>query len=391
MSNTQEIVSLSIITLFVSIGFSIIIPALPLYAKSLGTTDTMLGLLITGFALSRTIVDFPAGVLTNKISPKRLIMIGLTLIIISSMVAGLANEYYLLLLMRIIEGIGMAFTTIASTTLLASALSEKSRGKSLGLYTSMILIGGIIGPLIGGFIVPIWGANSTFFAYALICFVSFFITIILVKELHKPQEKIIHFKWGKIIHDRSIIGVNITSLTFSFLYVGPMLTILPLYAYENLGLTPNIVGLIFGVSSVANLTSTMASGIITDKVGRKIPIIFSLILASLTVPLVAFTTSLEQLIITVAIISFASGFWGQTTAWATDLVKKEDISVAVGYNRMNHDIGFVIGPLAIGYISEITRNPLINSTPFVIASLIALLSVFLSVNARDPIKEKRNK
>ena len=83
---------------------------------------------------------------------------------VSTFLFTLANRFTDLLVLRSIQGIGVAVTIPASMALMASATQKRSRGGSMGVYSTMRIVGFASGPLIGGFLHVHYGFNAAFLA-----------------------------------------------------------------------------------------------------------------------------------------------------------------------------------------------------------------------------------
>jgi len=148
----RMVITLSTFAFLVMMGLSLISPILPLYAIEFGASVVMVSMLVAGFAISRMLLDLPAGLLGSRYHPKSLMLFGLALISGSSVLCALAPNYWVLLAGRLIEGAGSGFYTTMSTTLLVMSVPQESRGKYMSIFTAMLLLGGITGPGVGGLI-----------------------------------------------------------------------------------------------------------------------------------------------------------------------------------------------------------------------------------------------
>jgi MFS family permease len=102
-----SIVAVSIVSLVVMMGSSMVTPSLTLYAKQdLGASEFLVGAVIAGFAMGRLIFDVPAGFLADRLGLSRTMILGLGILFGASLLAGLASSYWVLLSARILEGIG---------------------------------------------------------------------------------------------------------------------------------------------------------------------------------------------------------------------------------------------------------------------------------------------
>ena len=181
------VAALSIAAFMVMTGVSIISPILPAYAASFGIPYALIGIIISSFAIARTFLDIPAGVVAYRLGMKKFMAIGLLLIAASSFVAGYAPTYETLLVARILEGAGSAIYTTVSMTLVAVVSPPERRGATLSFYMSMMLLGTVSGPVIGGFISETWGMSAPFYTYAAFGLISLIIITAAVKETGKSS------------------------------------------------------------------------------------------------------------------------------------------------------------------------------------------------------------
>jgi len=152
----QLIAPIYLVTFFVVMGLSIIVPALPLYARDLGASDIMIGALIAGFGVARVVFDIPAGIFAERVSQKKVLQIGLGIIAVSSIGAALAPNYWLLLAARIFEGIGSALYVTTPATMVSASTELGSRWKMMSYYTAAILLGTTVGHAVRGIVTPLW-------------------------------------------------------------------------------------------------------------------------------------------------------------------------------------------------------------------------------------------
>ena len=110
------ILNLSLVSGFVVLGFSIITPVLRQYALSFSLPVSLIGWAVSSFALARITVDIPAGLLADSFGRKRIMILGLVFIILSSILSGMAENYSLLITGRVIQGIGSTLYITGTTT-----------------------------------------------------------------------------------------------------------------------------------------------------------------------------------------------------------------------------------------------------------------------------------
>ena len=127
-SQLLTVLNLAAVTFLVLLGLSMVSPILPSYAESFQVSYTLVGFVISSFALTRMVLDIPAGLLSRKYDKKRIMILGLTLIVISSIMAGLAPTYIVLVIARMIEGAGSALYVTSATVFLAQISGKEKPG-----------------------------------------------------------------------------------------------------------------------------------------------------------------------------------------------------------------------------------------------------------------------
>ena len=386
-SQTSQIsIILYVIVFFTATGLSNIVPALPLYAKELGANNFMIGGLISGFGLARALTNIPSGILADRINQKYLMQAGLFVVIISSIAAAFVNSYYLLLFCRIIEGVGSSFFMVSASTVLNSMAPTNKRGQIMSYFTASILIGVIFGPSLGGLVIPLFGKSSPFLLYALMAFIGLIITTLFINIKHNSINEERTFGLD-VFNNRSIILISLATFAFAFSWTGLELTVIPIFAYEFLNLTPLDLGLAISLAAASNLSCTILAGRLTDSLGSKKPIVVSLFFTGLVSLLISLSGSISSFTLLMVFFGFASGFWGQTQAWVADLAPKKHLGSVLGYNRTMGDLGFVVGPLVLGYLSSSNDQIIISSIPFYFNAVVLVIVSLLLIFAKDSIRK----
>jgi MFS family permease len=375
----------SLISLIVMMGATMVTPSLTLYAKE-GFSDNgfIIGAIVAGYAIGRVITDIPSGFLTDRIGISKTMKIGLGIQIVSSIFAGIAPNYWILFLMRVTEGIGSSIYVNAAVTYVLLSNQSSRRGTVMGIYQSIMMTGITIGPMFGAFIASTYGLNASYFAYAAVLVVAMIIVFFIQ---HKGKFHLItNGADNKYNLDSESFGIirnisiyinsaSLATFGFAFLRSGIYTMAIPLFAYENLHLSVVSVGFIFTLASVANLLASFFSGKLTDRYGMKWPLIISILVASFIIIIIPFTTLMIQMLILVIILGITSGFFGQSVAWAAEKVEEKVkksinsnnknsnylhtssfVTKGIGFNRMIGDTGLILGPLIVGYIIMIMKN-----------------------------------
>jgi MFS family permease len=385
------ILNLSLVSGFVILGISIISPVLPQYALSFSVPVALVGWAISAFALARVVMDIPAGFLADRFGRKRNMIFGLVLIILSSIAAGTANNYAWLISARIVEGIGSALYITAATTWVAQVTAGESRGRYMSLYSGLIFAGTSFGPAIGGYTAAHFGLNAPFFAYAIFAFVGLIATLPLKETADSSRATRSQTRMKDVLSVLSngpFMLVNCSVLALFFLRAGVRSTLVPLYASLNLGLPEERIGILLTVAAVVTSLISFPSGWLSDKVGRKRPIMACLFLSGIAVLLIPLEGSLASVMGIMVFYGLATGLQGSIAAWPADVAPEGRLGTSMGVYRVMGDIGMVLGPITVTYIAEYTGHLTITFMPFLAPALLCFVVGLLMIRAKDPAAKR---
>ena len=156
---------LSVIAVCVAVGFGIVAPALPVFARDFGVGVTAAGLVISMFAAMRMASAFGVGKLVDRLGARLVLGTGLVIVAVSSGLAGLSRNYLELLLLRGAGGIGSAMFSVAAASVMANRIPSEVRGRAMSVWSGSFLLGGVLGPVVGGPLTAV-SLRTPFFFYA---------------------------------------------------------------------------------------------------------------------------------------------------------------------------------------------------------------------------------
>ena len=381
---SRSIVVLSAASFFSMMGMSIVSPVIPDYALSFGVPFALAGLLISGFGLARLFVDLPAGMLSERFGARRFMLLGLAIIAISSLIAGFALNYTVLLVARVLEGAGSAIYMTTSLTAVTRLSPKESRGVNLSLYMSMFLIGTMIGPVVGGLAAEHFGLGAPFTVYGLFASLSF---LLVWKTIH--PEEVAHASGAirprelfGLLRSYDILTINLANICIFVARQGILNTMVPLYARLNLGLALSELGVILSIAALANLVTMLLSGSMSDRYGRRPFFLAGLGLTAFFIALMPFTTDIVQLGAVVAGLSLSLGLAGPMAAWLTDVVRPGELGGAMALFRTMGDLGYVVGPVALAALAGTAGS--VSATPFFLAAAVIFSLTLPLVRTSDP-------
>lgn len=137
--------------------------ALPTIQKEFSFNSVSLVWVVNAYLLSLTALLLVGGRLSDLFGKRALFIWGLSLFGLGSLIAGCSQARWLLLLGRVVQGMGGAFTIPATGALLIATFPEGERAKAIGINTGISSIFLILGPAVGGFLTQYVSWRSIFF------------------------------------------------------------------------------------------------------------------------------------------------------------------------------------------------------------------------------------
>jgi MFS family permease len=403
-----SILAVSLVSLVVMMGSTMVTPSLTLYAKQdLGANEFLVGAVIAGFAIGRLIFDVPAGFLADRLGLNRAMILGLGILIGASTLAGFASSYWVLLFARLLEGVASSIYVSAAIAFVLLSSDAAKRGTNIGSYQSILMLGPIVGPVVGAPIAEFFGYNAPYFAFAALIFGAVVITSIFSRRRKFNIEKVEE----EHEHENREAGMAaylntaaIATFGFAFLRSGIYTTGVPLFAYGSLNLSVFDMGIILTMASLANLISSFFSGRLTQSYGMQKPLFGAILISGLLVAIIPLSTSMVYLLVVITLIGITSGFFGQSIAWAAEQIEEKvkrigktnfrialgvqsHVTRGIGFNRMIGDLGLILGPLFIGYfITVFSKDPLVWFISFGSTSGVLVLASFLILGTKVKVK-----
>jgi MFS family permease len=244
----REVYVLAVVAFFVALGYGMIIPAIPLFAKTFHVNNAQIGAIISAFALARFAMGLPAGKLIDIFGERRVQTTGLFLVALSSFAAGMAQSYWQLLLFRALGGIGSVMFSVSASSLLMRSVDDSIRGRAQSTYNGGFLIGGIAGPAVGG-ILSLISLRVPFFVYGFTLLCGSFVTSFFlsekrlgrsIKNKQNPQDRI---ELKDALKSYPYVAAMAIAFLSNWVLFGLRNSILPLFAKEHLGASNTTLGL----------------------------------------------------------------------------------------------------------------------------------------------------
>jgi MFS family permease len=350
---------LGLVAFCVAVGFGVLVPVLPVFARSFGVGNTEVGAVISAFALMRLVSSPLCGWLIKIFSERIIMATGIFIVAISSGLAGVSRSYLQLLTLRGVGGIGSAMFTVSAFTLLLTSVEAGVRGRAAGFFQAGFLIGGITGPAIGGVLSAI-SLTAPFFFYAGTLVVAGTVSLVLLRSRNaKPEDETAAatVPFRALIRDARYQAACFSNLAQGWTSFGVRSSLVPVLVVELLHRPASWTGIAFAIAAVAQTVAVGPAGRFTDTVGRRPAMILGGTVAAVSIMAVPFAPNIWVLIVVLSLYGVASAFLGTAPAAAVGDAAGSRGGTAVAVFSMCSDIGAIIGPLVAGLLADTLSYP----------------------------------
>jgi MFS family permease len=406
-----------LIIFVIMLGFGMIAPILPLYARSFGVSYDAASLLISAFAFMRLVADPVVGPLVDKFGERLCSVTGVLIVGVSAVLAGLATSFPLVVVYRGAGGAGSALVFAALYSYLLKVVPSGRMGRTMSIFFGALNVGIIAGGPLGGVVAHAWGLASPLFVYAGLCGLS---AVLYLRFMPDPNvaakarreasgdvaetppvliapppmatdptvslRRRTTIQVASLMKQRAFVTVVILNMVFFWVVAGAYDTLVPLFAREGLGMSTVGVGALFGVIVAGEFVVLYPAGSLADRIGRKPVLLVSLTGIVVMMSLIGWASTPLALGLLLLIAGLASGSTAAApSAMLSDVVPDSGSGTTVGVFRFFGDLGFVFGPLVAG----VSTSAFGFKWAFTIMALPVLVALALIIWTPETLKTKR--
>lgn len=334
------------------LGFGIVVPLLPIYADQLGASALEIGLINAGFSISLLAFLPFMGRLSDRIGRKVLLCSGLALLTIASICFIWAQTPLQLILVRLLQGIGASMHLPIAQAYLGDITPKGEEGKWMGHFGAILFSSMSLGPLFGGVLTDLFSINTTFLVMAALCLIGLIATIIFLPEV---AERTALGKQGAAFE--GLRKSNILKGAFAFRMangfgMASVMTFLPLFASQNLGLSVSLIGLLLASRMPLALLQSY-TGTLADKYSRRRLVVAGGAVAIIFIALLPTAGGFWPLLAIHALMAIGIAFaMPANTAYVVEEGRIFGMGASMALFMMAMQIGMVAGPILLGSIVD---------------------------------------
>jgi len=385
------------------LGLTIMLPLLPFYAEHFGASPSVVGLLVSAYALCQLVAGPVLGQISDRIGRKPVLTASQMGTFAGFLVLAYAPSLFFVFLGRIIDGLTAGNLSIAQAYI-ADVTTPKERARAFAVIGIAFGIGFLVGPGASGYLTQQFGYRVPILCAAALSFLSIMGTTFLLPSVPPHPEGLVPasaqqeidapvapggkrlriFDWGTYFQyfRRPILGGLLTEF-FLFTFAFATFTAgFALFAERRLSYGPHQVGYIFMYSGFLGIIvqSVMRQGALVRGIGEVRLVTLGFLSAAIGYVLLGFSFGVALLLIAASFASFGTGILRPAlTSLITQQVSRNEQGVVLGLNQSLLSIAQIAGPAIAGALIDAGHLTLWALW----AALIMAVALLLNFRARE--------
>lgn len=362
------------------VGFAMIFPLLPLYARDLQAGPEQIGILMASYSVALLLLAPVWGRVSDRYGRRPALLIGLSAATIAYLIFAIADSFWLLLLSRIVQGAGGGTTGVAHAYV-ADTIRPGDRAKALGWLSAASSFGVAIGPVFGSAAAH-WGQRGPGLAAAGLAILNVAFAWWTLPESHPEpapdtphaRRPIWHTAWEVVRHPARPVSRFILIYGVGMLGFTAMTSIQSLYLVDAFGLTASTIGYVFlYLGSLSLLLRSLMLGPIIRRVGEYGAMRIGTVALTLGLFLLPAAGTLPLFCLVLPLIPIGTALlFPATTSLMSHVSSRESVGLTMGVAQAFAGMARVVAPL----FANSAFQRLGIASPFLIAgSIVAIVGV----------------
>lgn len=348
----KKIVILFITTILFWFSLYAYVPILPLYARSLGASYKLLGLIIGIYGLSQILFRIPLGIISDRLNKRKIfILTGIILAGLGSFGMWHSDSPEILLVHRFITGIAAAVYVII-TVLFSSYYDDTETSKAMGYVFAAASIGIVLGTFSCGIIATVYNQRTVFLIAALSAFAGIICSCGIVEKKFK-REPIRIRDLITVVRNRNLLVASSLAIMSQFIAFSSLFGFTPIAA-RAIGATDYQIGFLLTISTLPFILAAPLSGtLLVKKIGERKLIAIGFIITAISNSLIPCIKTVPVLYISQLTAGFGQGLLLPLIfSLSIRHVESSKRATAMGFFQALYGIGIMLGPAITGLIAD---------------------------------------
>ncbi len=369
-------------------------PVMDTLLSKLDINLTFGGWLMSIFAVAGVILSLPAALILDKLGPRAAGAIALTCTFFGSAVGAMSGSATMLLLGRIIEGVGLGLIAVVAPAVIAMWFPPAKRGLPMGIWASWVPMGSFLIFNLANPLKSAFGWRGVWWFGSLVTLVTLVVYWSIVtspttaaKSVHKPPPGKYQGTYSAGFKSPAIWLLAIGFGAFGFANAG-FTTWAPSFFKEVHGIKTDTANFYVSLAPMISIVSTIVAGWVIDRIKKPKSILVISAVLTCIVYGYAFMLGSEKLVVPWMILTgFIVGFYPTTTfTLAPEAVGSPLLAgLAMAILNLVFNVGFMLGPPVVGaVVNSAHGNWSVGAIPIVIVLMIgiAVSAVFAALNRK---------
>ncbi len=396
------------LTVFVDmLGFLIVVPLLPLYAKNLGATALEIGLMISVFALAQLSTSPLWGKLSDRRGRRPMLLLGISISTLAQLLFALACSTWalgrfdargligVLFLSRLVQGAGGATTGVVQAYV-GDTVAPEERAKALGWISAATSAGVMIGPALGS-LASLDRPSTPGLIAALLCLVNLLFARRFLPESRSHAARADSRLHGTgsvrqrllevLAHPTRPVARLIWVYGLGMMAFMAMNAILALFLQARFGFTEKSIGYVYtGIGSISLVMRSVVLGPAVRRLGEAGVLRAGLAALTLSFALQPLAPRLPLYCLALVLIPIGTALlFPATSSLVSRYSEPRELGTVMGVQQAYGGIARLIGPIWAGAAFE-SIGP---GAPFWIASVLAFATLLFALGVQSPRKAER--
>jgi MFS transporter, DHA1 family, multidrug resistance protein len=353
----RRVVSVVLVVFMVMAGAGLVLPVLPLFARSFGVGYGAVGLLVSAYGLARLVFDLVAGPIVDRLGERVTAVLGLAVTGLGSAMTGLAPGFAMAVVAWAAAGVGSAVALAALYTRVLRVVPARQMARTLGIFYGAFNTGFVAGGAASGLVADRFGLAGPLLLNAAVVAAAALLWLAIVpggdRSAHgppRPSPDGGRPGLARLLRTPGLVPVVLTNFAYLWMVAVVFNTLVPLFASDVLGMSTVGIGVLFAVALGTEFLVLYPAGSVADRRGRKpvlVPALAGLAVVTAVLGLAPSPLLLGVLLAVLGVMSGAAGV--PPGAMLSDVAPAPASGMAVGVFRFCGDLGFTLGPLLAGW------------------------------------------
>ena len=358
VSGSSSLISLRHVYLFNVANFFfwaalyLYVPVFPVYARSLGASLSMVGLIIAAYSVPQLLFRIPVGMIFDSLSRRKpLLAGGLLMTAAGALGLALAPDTWFLFLARAVTGIGAA-TWVAFVVYFMAYYPRDKAYRAIGIINFVQGIAVVAATGIGGFIAETSGVSQTFWGAAFLG-VAGLVALLFTREAAVSQTEPVSWRSFKMVASYPpLLIASFMGILFQFANWAGLFGFIPIYA-TRIGASNADLGVITMLTLASSAVAALVVASLVKRWGNSLTIVSGSVLVGSAMLVVPLVRDVNLLMVVMVVSGFGRGILSTILmSLSVRAVAARQKATAMGIYQASYAAGMILGPVVSGFLAD---------------------------------------